>query len=87
MRIVQLKSKLLAVKQRSFTAIAGLALMMLPGAGFSQEPGSNPDVPLDQQGVPFDSNMNIALLLVGVVFAVIRIRQLKKKKATLTASH
>ncbi len=82
MGIVQLRSKLMAVKQSVFTAVVGLALLLLPGMGFSQEPGSNPDVPLDQQGVPFDSNMNMALLAVGVLFAVykLRQRQLQKKQ-------
>jgi hypothetical protein len=66
------------------TALVGIAVMLLPAAGFSQEPGSNPDVPLNGQGVPFDSNMNIILLIVGGIFAIYKQQKTQTKKLQAT---
>lgn len=59
--------------------------MMIPGAAICQGipgpgeggGGGSPD------GVPFDSNMNLIFLAIGLLFAaVVVIKQVQKKKAT-----
>ena len=84
MSSIQMRSKLSPIRQRIFqVCMLAVTMVLIPGIGFSQEPGSNPDVPLNGQGVPFDSKMNIALLVVGVLFAVYKIKQQQKKKAAM----
>ena len=46
-----------------------------PGSGGS---GTSPDTPL---GVPFDADMNLIFAAVGVVFAVIILKKVQRKKA------
>ena len=57
-----------------------LALFMLsPMLAISQEPGGPGDGP-PTGDVPFDDNMNLVFLLVGVAFAAfVTIRQLRKR--------
>jgi hypothetical protein len=73
-----------AVKQGK-KAVAALTVLLLlsPALVFSQPSppgpgGGSPDTPL---GVPFSDNMNLLLLLAGVVFAVVILKRMQKKKA------
>jgi len=46
-----------------------------PGSGGS---GTSPDTPL---GVPFDADMNLIFAAMGVIFALIVMKKVQKKKA------
>jgi hypothetical protein len=59
-----------------------VSCLILPAIGFSQPSppgpgGGSPDTPL---GVPFSDNMNLLLLLAGVVFAVVILKRIQNKK-------
>jgi len=48
-----------------------------PGPGGS---GGNPDAPLNNPVVPFNSTMNIIFLLAAVVFAVVMFKKMDARK-------
>jgi hypothetical protein len=67
-------------------ALVMFCSLVLPAISFGQPAppgpggtGGNPDTPLG--GVPFDNNMNLLLLLAGIVFAVVILKRVQKKKA------
>ncbi len=59
-----------------------LAFFMLsPVLAFSQGPGGPGDGPPTGDAVPFDDNMNLLFLAVGIVFAgVVVVKQLQLRK-------
>jgi len=65
--------------------LSALLLLIVPVLGYSQPappPGSggsgtSPDTPL---GVPFDADMNLVFAALGVVFALLILRRMNKKK-------
>ena len=59
-------------------------LMLSPILAISQGPGGPGDgPPIGDNAVPFDDNMNLFFLVVGLAFAAfITIKQLRKKVAT-----
>jgi hypothetical protein len=66
-------------------AIILLCTLAIPGIGYSQPAppgpgGGNPDSPL---GVPFDDHLNLLLLMAGVVFAVVTLVKLQKKRVII----
>ena len=71
-----IKANFSAMKKKLAYAIAAICLMLSPVASFCQvDPGGagNPDA------VPFDSNMNLIFLAVGVLLAgFVMIRKFKK---------
>jgi hypothetical protein len=81
-----MKSKLKPIAKHCKAAVAYicmLCLMVLPTISFGQPAppgpgGGNPDSPL---GVPFDDNMNMILLAVGIVFAVVTLKKMQKQRA------
>lgn len=71
----------MSLRKRLTQVIVMAALLVTPLIGICQPPPSdgNPEV-------PFDSNMNLLFLAVGIVFAVIiTVRQLRKRAATTAA--
>ena len=71
-------------KNWKLCALVIFCLAVLPAISFGQPAppgpggtGGNPDTPLS--GVPFDNNMNLLLLLAGVVFAVVILKRVQKK--------
>ena len=68
----------LSLRKRLTQVIVMAALLVTPLIGLCQPPppDGNPEV-------PFDNNMNLLFLAVGIVFAVvITVRQLRKRAAT-----
>jgi hypothetical protein len=68
-------------------ALVVFCLTVLPAISFGQPAppgpggtGGNPDTPLG--GVPFDNNMNLLFLLVGVVFAIVILKKSQNKRST-----
>jgi hypothetical protein len=52
-------------------------MMMLPFIGMAQDPGNNPDgpPPASPPSVPFDDNMNIGLIAVGIIFCIVILKK------------
>ena len=71
------KNKIKAIKKetmqslikRNLKAVLILLITVLPAtAGFSQDPGGNPDGP--PPAVPFDDYMNLIIVAAGVIMAI-----------------
>ena len=56
-----------------------LVMVLLSNAGFSQDPGDNPDGP--PPAVPFEDYMHLILIAAGAIFALYTVKKLKKKQA------
>jgi hypothetical protein len=54
-------------------------MLLLTKAGFSQDPGDNPDGP--PPAVPFEDYMHLILLAAGAIFALFTIKKLQRKHA------
>ena len=71
-----MKSKVLA----GLKPVLMLVIMVLVcQAGFSQDPGDNPDGP--PPAVPIEDYMHLIILAVGAVFALFTIKRLQRKQA------
>ena len=53
--------------------------LMLSIAGFSQDPGDNPDGP--PPAVPFEDYMHLIIIAAGAIFAFFTIKKLQRKQA------
>ena len=60
-------------------AVMLLCMVLLSQAGFSQDPGDNPDGP--PPAVPFEDYMHLILIAAGAILAFFTIVKLKKKEA------
>jgi hypothetical protein len=56
-----------------------ICMVLLTKAGFSQDPGDNPDGP--PPVVPFEDYMHLILLAAGAIFALFTIKRLQRKAA------
>ncbi|HMP22445.1 MAG TPA: hypothetical protein PKC39_15910 [Ferruginibacter sp.] len=74
-----------ALKQAIIQKLQGMLLLVcsivLPAIGYSQPPG--PEDGEVGPDVPFDSNMNLVFLVIGVLFAAIIVWQELKRRRTL----
>jgi len=71
------------MKSIKIQLFASAMLLLSPFMSFGQAPDPGPGGPEGPGGpaVPFDDNMNLLLLAVGIAFAVmITIKQLRKKQ-------
>jgi hypothetical protein len=69
----------LAAKKALAKMLVLACTVMVPAIGFCQPPGPGDDSP----DVPFDSNMNLAFLALGLVFAAVVVVQEHKKRREL----
>jgi hypothetical protein len=82
----QLKSAMRHCKKSMiYTFILSLSIFPVISFGQPAPPGpggtgGNPDTPLG--GVPFDDNLNMLLLMAGVIFAVLVLKKMQKKYVT-----
>ena len=60
-------------------AVMLLCMVLLSQAGFSQDPGDNPDGP--PPAVPFEDYMHLILIAAGAILAFFTIAKFKKKEA------
>ena len=68
------------MKNAKLVKLFSVALMLLvSNAGFSQDPGGNPDGP--PPAVPFSDYMHILLIIAGAIFSFWVIKRLKRKEA------
>ena len=82
---LKVKDKLRGAIKFTGRCMVVLVILLLPALGYSQPSsppgnGGSPDTPLS---VPFDSKLNLLLLLAGVVFATIIIVKMQKNKAVV----
>lgn len=80
------KMKLTSISNKLQKAAIIFVSVVVPAVGFGQPPGpgdggggGNPD------GVPFNDNMNLIFLAVGLVFAVVILKRSFFKKVTVKA--
>jgi hypothetical protein len=66
-----------AVKKKLIQFFAMAVLMIVPAISFCQPPGPGDDSP----DVPFDDNMNLAFLAIGLVFAAVIIAKRIRRNA------
>lgn len=67
------------MKKKAIQFLVILLVLVVPAISYAQTPGPGPG---GAEGVPFDDNMNVLFLAVGIAFAVmITIKQLHKKTA------
>ena len=67
------------MKRKATQILVLLLVWVVPAISFAQPPGPGPG---GAEGVPFDDNMNLLFLVVGIAFAVlVTVKQLRKKVA------
>ena len=62
-----------------------VCMLLLAHAGFSQDPGDNPDGP--PPAVPFEDYVPLILLVAGSVFALFTIKKLQKSRLSKNNLH
>ena len=67
-----------AVKKKLIQFFVAACLLVIPAISFCQAPPGPGD---DNPDVPFDKNMNLVFLAVGIVFAVVIIARKLRKNA------
>ena len=60
-------------------AVMLLCMVLLSQAGFSQDPGDNPDGP--PPAVPFEDYMHLILIAAGAILALVVIKKMNRKTA------
>ena len=70
------------MKRRANQIIVLLLVLVIPALSFGQTTDPVPGPPPGGgEGVPFDDNMNLVFLMLGVAFAVlVTLKQLRRKK-------
>ena len=68
------------MKRKANQILVLLLVWVVPAISFAQPPGPGPG---GAEGVPFDDNMNLVFLVVGLAFAAfVTIKQLRKRATT-----
>lgn len=68
------------MKRKANQILVLLLVWVVPAISFAQPPGPGPG---GAEGVPFDDNMNLVFLVVGVAFAAfVTIKQWRKRATT-----